>query len=344
MSEPVNPLVCICVPTYNAEKTIIETLRSICGQSYTNLIVQVVDNASTDCTVAAVTAFADSRITIHRSEVNIGAEANFTRCIQLGKGEYTAIYHADDIYEPDMVQHQVVFLERHPKAGVVFTEARLIDQDGRTIGAIGTPASLPESTDSLYGFEEVFKSVIENSNFFICPSVMARTPVYQNDVRIWRGELFGSGADLDVWLRIARQHALGIIRKPLMRYRIGRSQGSAKVRMSTDRGAIFAILDRYLQEPEVSAMMTDRDRENYARLERRDRIGRAVNLFISGEIEKARGLCNDVWSGDALRAALRTRRGLLVLTWGSYLRFLTFFECYKIGKMSLMYLKRVTHK
>ena len=128
-----SPLVCICIPTYNAEKTIRETLVSVVNQRYSNLIILVVDNASTDGTLAVVETFSDPRISIHRNEVNVGGEGNFNRCIQLARGKYTAIYHADDVYEPQMVERQVAFLEANPDAGVVFTAASLIDDNGKII-------------------------------------------------------------------------------------------------------------------------------------------------------------------------------------------------------------------
>lgn len=344
MAEHLKPLVCICVPTYNAANTISDTLRSICGQSYHNLVVKVVDNASSDGTAEIVSDFPDKRVRLERNVVNIGAEANFTRCIELGEGSYTAIYHADDLYEPDMVERQVAFLEEHLQAGAVFTEASLIDESGNSIGVIKTPASLTKSFDDLYSFEMLFKAVLKNSNFLICPSLMARTPIYQNEIRKWRGEMFGSGADLDVWLRISQSHPVGIIRRPLMCYRIGDSQGSAKVRLSTERGALFAIVDYYLQDDEVRALVTARDLENYLQLDRRDRVARAVNLFIAGKTEEAKVLCADVWSLDAFTAALQTRRSLLVLAVGSVLRFLIFFGLNRFGRALLKSIKRMARR
>lgn len=335
------PLVCICIPTYNCEKTIQETLRSIVNQSYRNLIIQIVDNASSDDTISAVEAIEDSRITIYRSDVNIGAEGNFTRCIQLAKGKYTAIYHADDIYEAQMVERQVAFLESHSETGAVFTEARLIDEKNQFIGEIRAPKTL-WTPDHLYDFKTIFKAVLQHSNFLICPSALVRTSVYQEDIKVWRGELFGSGADLDVWLRIAKRHSIGFLREPLMRYRISQSQGSARVRMSTSRGALFRIVDHYLEDLSTREMLSSQDWKNYARLDRRDRVGRAVNLFLAGEPENACRLCHDIFSWDALTAAFQTRRGFMVLTLGAYLKFLVFSRLDKLGKASLIYIKRMS--
>src|SRR5450759_3573978 len=191
------PLVCICIPTYNAAVTIYETLKSILAQTYSNLVVHISDNASTDDTLQVIESIADPRVTIHRQEINIGAEGNFNRCIQLAVGKYTAIFHADDIYEPDMVAKQVARLEADQTLGAVFTAATMIDEQGKRFGIIGRPVS-GEGDASVYRFPELMKAVLKHSNFVICPSAMVRTQIYQQEIVQWRANLFRSSADLDV--------------------------------------------------------------------------------------------------------------------------------------------------
>jgi len=111
------PLVAVCIPAYNSEKTIPATLESVLGQTYKNIKVIVSDNASTDGTAEIVGRFAasDPRLAIFRHPRNIGGEANFNHCIQLGDGDYTAIFHADDVYSPTMIEEQVSSLEKTGK-------------------------------------------------------------------------------------------------------------------------------------------------------------------------------------------------------------------------------------
>ena len=235
-----SPLVCICIPTYNAANTIRETLTSILTQTYPNLVVHISDNASTDNTLTIIESFNDSRIITHRNIKNIGGEGNFTRCIQLAEGKYTAIFHADDIYEPEMVLSQVAFLENNPEAGAVFTEAFLIDEIGKRIGRIQFPKKI-KSNNSLYDFDTLFPAILQQSNFFICPSFMVRTQIYKKEIEVWRGDLFQTAADLDVWLRILQKHLIGHLPNPLINYRISDNHGSAKSRQET---AIPAFLIR----------------------------------------------------------------------------------------------------
>lgn len=319
MADVALPLVSICIPTYNAAATIRETLNSIVNQTYKNLHIQIVDNASSDNTLKIVSEFDDHRLTIHRHDTNVGGEGNFNRCIQLATGKYTAIYHADDIYEPEMAQRQVDFLERNTEAGAVFTEANLIDDVGKIIGMLKLPKEF-SSSELLYKFEQLFKVILHRRNFFVCPSAMVRTEIYQYEVKFWRGDLFKSSADLDVWLRISKMYPIGFLLEPLMSYRISRFQFSSGVRNQTERGDFYLVTDYYLMQENVQAILRDVDRMHYRWLERTDKVRRAINLFLLNRIDEAHKLCDDAISLDALRAAIDTRVGLLTLLAGVYIR------------------------
>lgn len=330
------PLVCICVPTYNAAGTVRETLESILSQTYQNLIVHVSDNASTDDTIKIIESIADARITIHRHEVNVGGEGNFNRCIQYAVGRYTAIFHADDLYEPEMVERQVEFLEQHPRAGAVFTEASLIDETGKMFGKISLPKQF-SSKENQYQFTELFKATLHHYNFFICPSAMIRTDILQNEVKCWRGNMFRSSADLDVWLRIAQLHSVGLLRIPLMRYRISQFQFSAQVRQQIERADFFLVTDHYLAQEDVRSQLHEIDLMHYQWLVRTDRVRRALSLFALNRVKEANELCDNVLSFDAFRAAIDNRRSLLTLLAAIYIRS---FAVTRLHVLGIMILKR----
>jgi glycosyltransferase involved in cell wall biosynthesis len=337
------PLVCICIPTYNAADTVGEMLSSILSQTYRNIVVHISDNASSDDTVKIVQNLADHRVHIHKQKINVEAEENFSKCIGLAEGKYTAIFHADDFYEPQMVEKQVAFLESNPEAGAVFTAASIIDETGKKLGEMNFPVGLG-SLDRPHHFETIFKAILCHSNFLICPSVMARTQVYQQDIQSWRGSLFKSSADLDVWLRIARKYPIGLLPVALMRYRISANQGSAKVRLQTTRHDFFLVAEHYLALDDVRRMLSRTDLENYARLNRRDRVMRAVNCLLSSKSLEAHNLLKDIYSWQAWKAALQTKRGFGVLIAGIYLRLLLLFRMEKIGQFTLGYLKRAMRR
>jgi glycosyltransferase involved in cell wall biosynthesis len=344
MHKDTAPLVSICIPTYNSGATLGETLASVMGQSYPRLEILVVDNASTDNTIEVASRYDDPRIRIHRNTENVGAEGNFNRCIEMASGAYTAIYHADDLYTVQMVAEQVDFLERHPEVGGVLTEAVVIDGHGRKKGAISFPAGLGRKGAAYVGFPELFSALLRHSNFLICPSAMVRTAVYKNDIKGWRGELFGSSSDLDIWLRIARQSRLGLLPAKLMKYRVSDAQYSAKVRYQTERADFFRVIDHYLEQDDVRAMVTRADIDNYQKLVHRDIVMRAANLFLMGDFSRADALLNGFFKPNMLVGALRDKRGLGVFLLGSYLKMTNVPGLRRCGQAPLKHLKRALRK
>ncbi|MBF9040347.1 glycosyltransferase [Rhodobacterales bacterium LSUCC0387] len=344
MSENREPLVSICIPTYNAGATLAETLTSIINQSYKHLEILIVDNASTDNTVEVANRFSDPRIKIHQNTENIGGEENFNRCISLAKGLYTAIYHADDLYTVEMVERQVNFLDSNPEAGGVFTEAAVMDERGKIVGAIHFPNDLRIHGARNLSFFEVFRALLRHSNFLVCPSAMVRTSIYKNCIKRWRGEMFGSSADLDVWLRIARQTNLGILPEALMNYRVSDRQFSAKVRQKTDRADFFRVIDHYLQKFDIREALTQADLNNYKKLVQRDTVMRSVNLFLLNDFTRSKLLLKELDIADILREILSDKRSFAVFILWIFLNFSNNPGLRKIGQVLLMHAKRIFRK
>lgn len=344
MTETKTSLVSICVPTYNSGLTLHETLASIVNQTYKNLEVLIVDNASSDDSLAVARRFVDPRISIYESDVNLGAEGNFNRCISLARGEFIAIYHADDIYTPDMVFKQVAFLQRHPDVGCVFTEAEVINQFGDMTGFIALPRELRNYSEVSIGFTQLIKALLRHFNFLLCPSAMVRAVVYQGDIKGWRGELFGSSADLDVWLRIARDYKVGVLLERLMKYRVSDRQYSAHVRSQTEPADFFLVADYYLRHPEVRGLLTSNDFANYERLLRRDLVMRAANMVLIGDFSNASNLLSGFFTFKVLIDSIGDKRSTLAIVLALYLRIIDNKLCRKRGQRVLLYIKQVLHK
>ena len=306
------PLVCICIPTYNAERTILETLESVLAQTYSNLVIHISDNASSDNTLKIIESVADPRVIIHRNVINIGGEGNFTRCIQLAEGKYTAIFHSDDIYEQNIVAKQVAFLEANADVGTVFTEAITIDEQGLPLGLIGRA---PGGIGGVVRFEfcDLLQTILFNHNFLVCPSAMVRTAIYTTEIKEWGAGMFRSASDVDMWLRLARIQTIAVLNEPLMRYRISSMQFSNKIRNRTERTDFFLVMDHYLCQAEVRSFITNDDLRHYGWLERHERVARALNLFVLGKGAEAKGLLHGMFCKDAVCAAIHSRRGMVTL-------------------------------
>src|SRR5205085_1881381 len=118
-SLPERPLVSIVVPAYNADQFLRTSLDSILAQTYPAKEILLMDDASIDGTEQIARSYGD-RILYHRQERNQGQFGNVDAGIALARGKYIAVYHADDIYLPEMVAREAAFLDAHPDVGAVF--------------------------------------------------------------------------------------------------------------------------------------------------------------------------------------------------------------------------------
>ena len=214
------PLVCICIPNYNSEKTILQTLNSLINQTYQNIIIKIFDNASTDDSVKILMQYAKRypNIFLFQNTTNIGAEANFTKCIENMEGKYSTIYHSDDIYLPTIVEEEVKALEKN-NISAVFTRKKILGQYDN----IEVDKTFPQElcVESLYtfSFKQIFGLILKYENFLTTPSVMAKTSVYKDKIKAWDASKFNTASDLDVWLRLSEIQNIGIISKELIHYR-----------------------------------------------------------------------------------------------------------------------------
>ena len=265
-----NPLVCICIPIYNNEKTISNTLVSILNQTYKNIMIKIFDNVSTDNGMKLLKEFEKkySNIQVFQNEINIGAEANFARCIEGLEGDFGAIYHADDIYHPTIVEEQVNKLSQND-ISVVFVRANLIDESSNNIGEQFFPDELKDKPFHQFNFKQLFSLILKYDNFLITPSAMAKVSIYKNEIKLWNGNKFKSSADLDVWLRFSEIKDIGLITDKLILYRMSTASFSyrTKFKRVIERD-MFLVIDFYLKKyKDINFNISD-----YAYLKFKDKI------------------------------------------------------------------------
>ncbi|MEK7357425.1 MAG: glycosyltransferase, partial [Bdellovibrionota bacterium] len=266
--------------------TIRATLDSAIAQTHEELEILVVDNASDDDTSAIANEYADRdpRVRLLRYEKLVSAEENFIRCLELAAGKLVAILHADDIYEPQMIEEQVAFLQRHPQCEVVFTHAKIIDAEGNVVGERYRPDEL-RSSNVILDHGDLLKLVAKYGNFLTCPSALMRADTFGGVLGGWNGPEFASSADLDLWIRASLRGPIGFMTAPLMQYRVSEVSFSvAMQKVRTTRHPLFKVLDHHLRElsddPEVQ--------RNLKFLEAKDAALVCMNHMKRGEDVEAR--------------------------------------------------------
>jgi len=109
------PLVSVLICSYNAEKFIESTIYSVLGQTYKNIELLVLDNASTDKTVDILKRIQlkDKRLHIFAENKNHGAYPGLNYLLEHAHGVYIAINDHDDIWHTEKLRKQISYLEKH---------------------------------------------------------------------------------------------------------------------------------------------------------------------------------------------------------------------------------------
>ena len=242
----VKPLVSICVPTYNSARYLRPCLDSIVAQTYRNVEVIFSDNASTDETISILQEYVQRYgLALSQNTANIGAGANFNKLIGLARGEYIALYHADDVYAKTIVEDSVHALNNDASIGLVGTLGTVIDRGGKFQYDIQLHEEIRELNKTVYSFDEALLGAIRN--MFVTPTIMVRAKAYQ-ELGGFDQQKYKSACDYEMWLRIARKYRVAIIDKNLINYRIHEGQGSEQeVRRNIEVPDILWVLKEYRQ-------------------------------------------------------------------------------------------------
>ena len=88
----------ICIPVYNAERYIVDCIKSVICQTYKNWELVIIDDGSTDKSLSLCSEFEreDSRITVFSQE-NIGQIRTRLRALSKISGDYTIFLDSDDM-------------------------------------------------------------------------------------------------------------------------------------------------------------------------------------------------------------------------------------------------------
>lgn len=128
------PTVSIVVVNYNGRAHLDECFASLRAQTYPNVELIVVDNASSDGSLELLRRHDD--VTLIPSAENLGYAGAVNLAATRASGTYIAVLNMDVVVEPDWLEPLVAFLETHPQAGAVTPKVLLYERRDR-INALG---------------------------------------------------------------------------------------------------------------------------------------------------------------------------------------------------------------
>ena len=270
------PLVSVIIPVYNGEQSVSDAIRSALCQTYHNIEVIVVDDGSTDATVAAVQALAalDGRLRII-SQANAGVARARNRGLSAARGEFIAPLDADDLWDPAKIERQVDrMLKAGEETGLVYCWWVWIDDHGTVLDR--SPAWQIEGD----GAAEILLQVNYTGN--------ASVPLYRRHCIEEAGgydemmEQHGARGceDWDLALKVAERYRVAAVTELLVGYRRRRDSMSACCDVMRESHALMVAAARE-RAPELAPGLLRRSAGQFA-------------LYLAGI---------SFWSGSYLQAA-----------------------------------------
>lgn len=239
------PLVSVIIPAYNAANFIERTLNSVLNQTYTNIEVIVVDDGSQDETSAIVQSIMqrDHRIQLlHQTNAGVAAARNLA--IKRAKGEFIAPIDADDIWYPQNLAKQVQrFQESDSSVGLVYSWSVVIDGEDNPSGDF----HISEYEGDVY-IALLYKNFLGNAS-----STLVRRSCFDR-VGLYDCEFKAKGCqgceDWDLYLRIAEQYQVRVVREFLVGYRQTTSSMSHNYSsMVNSQQSVLALIHK--KHPEI---------------------------------------------------------------------------------------------
>jgi glycosyltransferase involved in cell wall biosynthesis len=170
--------VSVIIPVYNRETMVAMTIESVWAQSYPNLEIVAVDDASTDNTVAVLANLQKRSpvpMQVIRRETNGGMNSTYNAGVQASHGELLAFLDSDDLFLPGRFEAQVERLQRDPELMIVFGHGRELPPDG----SIGTRVH-PDETIALLSKPpaEILDHLYVNVTPMFLQSIVMRRPFF----------------------------------------------------------------------------------------------------------------------------------------------------------------------
>jgi glycosyltransferase involved in cell wall biosynthesis len=184
------------MPAYNAGAFISQAIESVLAQTWRDFELIVVNDGSTDDTLAIAEKFAaqDERIKIHTC-ANMGTAPALNQGISLAASEWVFLMHADDRMRPNRLERQLAFIQVHPELAVASSLVRYIDSRNRVIG---------KDNSKLFTHRAVEELVSANEPIgFNHPAVALRKSAVLA-VGGYR-QAFWPAEDLDLWNRLVEK-------------------------------------------------------------------------------------------------------------------------------------------
>ncbi|HMY38590.1 MAG TPA: glycosyltransferase family A protein [Marinagarivorans sp.] len=234
--------VSVIIPAYNSARTIERALRSVVEQTLQPHEIILVDDGSSDDTVALVRRTFPSVIII--AQANAGASAARNRGVAEATGELIAFLDSDDAWHLQKLQMQVGVFERSPQLNFLSTQCEYFTEQ----------KWLAEQPLKLAHFDRVdikeldFYQVFAHP-FLATPSVMMRKAFFDSLAGFYQA--LETAEDVDLWLRAAYHGRYALVSAPLTIV-IAQEESLSTRTLHSPYGQHLVVLERFCRGKQFS--------------------------------------------------------------------------------------------
>ena len=163
------PTVSVALCTYNGAPYVRQQLVSILAQTVPPAEVIVSDDGSTDRTVELVRAVWERQrppgttLRLLVNETPLGVVRNFEQAMGACAGEVIALSDQDDMWRPDKLELMLAQFGARPDLGVLFTDARLVDDDGQPFGSLFAALEISSADLAAFGSGAAFGTLLRRN-------------------------------------------------------------------------------------------------------------------------------------------------------------------------------------
>ena len=147
-----DPLFTVVVPVYNGAAYLPPLIESVLSQTYENLELLLVDDASPDNTEEVVRSYSDPRVRYIRLEENGGSDVARRAGLAESSGELVACIDQDDLIHPERLEAHVELHRRHPDTGISYNSRFEMTYDGEGIASVWEPPASLKMEDLVLGY------------------------------------------------------------------------------------------------------------------------------------------------------------------------------------------------
>jgi glycosyltransferase involved in cell wall biosynthesis len=202
----IDPKVSVIMSVYNGEKYVKEAIESVLAQSFEGFEFIIIDDGSTDSSVAIVNSYDDKRIRFLKNDKNRGLAYSLNRGIDEAKGNYIARMDSDDICLKNRLELQYNFMEAHLDIGISGAAVKVFGNEVR-------PLQYPSDPDEL-------KILLLYHSPLIHPTVIFRTDILRQNKNLRYQEEPPTAEDYDMWEKASHVVKIANLSEFVLLYRV----------------------------------------------------------------------------------------------------------------------------